>query len=77
MRIYPNPTQSKLTVDFGKANNAILTITDMQGQIIMTDNMNNASDASRTYDVSTYAKGIYFLQITSGNQTSTSKIIVH
>ncbi len=77
MRIYPNPTQYKLTVDFGKANNAILTMTDMQGQIIMTDKMNNASDASRTYDVSTYAKGIYFLQITSGNQTSTSKLIVH
>lgn len=77
MRIYPNPTQSKLTVDFGKANDAILTMTDMQGQIIMTDKLNNASDATRTYDVSTYAKGIYFLQITSGNQTSTSKVIVH
>ena len=77
MRIYPNPTQSKLTVDFGKANNAILTMTDMQGQIIMTDKMNNATDATRTYEVSTYAKGIYFLQITSGDQTSTSKIIVH
>lgn len=77
MRIYPNPTQSKLTIDFGKLNDAIISMTDIQGQIIMTDKVNNASNATRTYDVSSFAKGIYFMQITSGNQTSTSKVIIH
>ncbi len=77
MMIYPNPTASKLNINLGKTANAIITLTDMQGQILMTDKVNNASDSVRTYDVTTYAKGIYFLNITSGEQTSTSKIIVH
>lgn len=77
MMIYPNPTASKLNINLGNTSNAIITITDMQGQILMTDKVNNASDAVRTYDVTTYAKGIYFLNITSGGQTSTSKVIVH
>lgn len=77
MMIYPNPTASKLNINLGKTANAIITLTDMQGQILMTDKVNNASDSVRTYDVTTYAKGIYFLNITSGEQTSTSKVIVH
>lgn len=77
MMIYPNPTASKLNINLGKTVNAIITLTDIQGQILMTDKVNNASDAVRTYDVTTYAKGIYFLNITSGGQTSTSKVIVH
>ena len=77
MMIYPNPTSSKLNINLGTVNNAIITLTDMQGQILMTDKVNNGSDSVRSYDVTSYAKGIYFLNITSGNQTSTSKVIVH
>ena len=75
--IFPKPSDSKLNINLGKTVNAIITLTDIQGQILMTDKVNNASDAVRTYDVTTYAKGIYFLNITSGGQTSPSKVIVH
>lgn len=77
IRIYPNPTQSHITVETGKSPNATITMTDLQGQILMTDILNNSANTTRTYDVSKYAKGIYFLQITTGNQSSTSKIVIH
>lgn len=76
IRIYPNPTQDKLNVLTGTSKDALITIIDMQGQILVTDEVKNAANATRTYDVSQFAKGIYFLQITTGTQSSTSKIVV-
>jgi hypothetical protein len=77
VRIYPNPTQSQLTVETGNVSDATISMTDMQGKIMMTDIVNNSAETKHTYDVSGYAKGIYFLTITTNGQSSTSKLIVH
>ena len=76
IKIYPNPAQDKLNVMIGNSSDANISIVDIQGQILITDIVTNAVNAQRTYDVSNLASGIYFLKITTGTQSSTSKIII-
>lgn len=76
IRVYPNPTNDKLNVISGTADETLIKIVDLQGQILLTDNIRGVAKAIHTYDVSKFAKGIYFLQFTSKDQSSTSKVII-
>ena len=76
IKIYPNPAQDKVNVMIGNSSDVNISIVDIQGQILITDVVKNSLNAQRTYDVSNFASGIYFLKITTGTQSSTSKIII-
>jgi hypothetical protein len=69
--IYPNPTRSLINID-SKNTIKIIDLYDVQGRIIEThliDEMNS------TIDISSKAKGIYFLKITSDKGSKVEKII--
>jgi hypothetical protein len=70
--IYPNPSNDiiHLEVDENLLNQAEVTITNYQGQIVqkMNDNFNQI-------DISNLSKGIYFIQIISGNNIGFSRFV--
>jgi uncharacterized repeat protein (TIGR01451 family) len=69
--IYPNPTQRNIIIN---CNNNIKSIQlfDVQGRLLQTDIVN---ETSKVIDVSSKAKGVYFLKILSDKGSKVEKIV--
>ncbi|MDR1848033.1 MAG: leucine-rich repeat protein [Bacteroidales bacterium] len=66
--IYPNPAKDKITIDCGENINSI-EIVDLLGKVVY-------QGKETTIDVSTFAKGNYFVRIYTNNGSITKKVIV-
>ncbi|MFM7015362.1 MAG: T9SS type A sorting domain-containing protein, partial [Bacteroidota bacterium] len=76
---YPNPVQSNLTVEFTaeESQNVNMSMRDASGRVVYAEMKAVAAGANaNTIDVSTFAKGIYLLQVQSNNNTETLRVIV-
>lgn len=69
IKVFPNPNSGRFTIT---APNAVIYITDMSGRNIKT----LYSDNSVTVDLSTEAKGIYFIKIEGHNYNKTFKMVI-
>lgn len=69
--IAPNPSTDKITLTGEFANDATGAIVDQNGKVMLTSPIKNGT----TLDISTFANGMYFLNINSNGNT-TSKTIV-
>lgn len=69
--ISPNPATDKVTLTGDFSNDATGTVVDQNGSVLLTTSVKNGT----TIDVSTFANGMYFLNINSNGNT-TSKTIV-
>jgi hypothetical protein len=59
--VFPNPSSNSFKVEFGKIiEDAILEITDIQGQLVFTKKIQNSSDANIVLNK---PKGLYLLKI--------------
>ena len=76
IRLYPNPARTNVTVAMKKSINGktSFTISNMQGQVIVNEENENVS--SKAFNVSAFAKGIYFLKITSENNSSVYRLVI-
>ena len=73
--IYPNPTQATLTVKFNANNtNNTVKLIDVAGKIVY---QTSTSNALLNIPVSQFDKGIYFITINDGLNTSVKKIIIN
>jgi hypothetical protein len=79
MVAYPNPTSTNLTVEFTSdlSQDVNMTMRDASGRLVYSETKAVATGANATLiDVSTFAKGIYMLQVQSNNTTETLRVIV-
>ncbi len=78
MIIYPNPVKNQLyiKVNTKETTNAQLKLTNQIGQIIYTENIVTNGNFNKTLSVSSFPKGIYFLQIITKHNSITKKIII-
>jgi len=79
MIAYPNPTHTNLTVEFTaeQAQDVNMTMRDASGRVVYAATKAVGAGANaNTIDVSTFAKGIYMLQVQSNNTTETLRVIV-
>jgi len=75
IRIYPNPADRQLVIEFASPTNCVIQLFDIAGKIL---NERNSSDRNQiTIETATIGNGIYFLRITSGAGTKTRKIIIN
>ena len=76
--VYPNPTNGIVNLSYNLENDSTITlrVTNIQGQIVQ-ENKINKSNGSQTdsIDLSSVSNGMYFISITSANETYTAKVI--
>ena len=72
--IYPNPASNNLTVDLGDLNgvNTTIKLYDASSKLVFE----KQSTSTLTIDVSSFAKGMYSLEISTEEQVLRSQVIV-
>ena len=71
LQVYPNPASSTLFIKGINATYEYALYNNMGQQVV-----NGQAEGLKQIDVNNLTKGVYFLRITSGNQTNVQKIIV-
>jgi hypothetical protein len=75
--IYPNPTDGETTVAInGIVGNAEFELADMNGRIIIAETVNCEGSLVKTINVSSLAKGTYFVHIYNNDFNTTRKLVV-
>lgn len=73
-QIYPNPTSGQFNLELlGNDFNGQVTIQDVLGRIILEKEI---TQSTTTIDLSTQAKGLYFVTVNDGEKSSTLKLVV-
>jgi alpha-tubulin suppressor-like RCC1 family protein len=76
--VYPNPTNNIVNIDYVLENssNVVLRLTNIQGQLIFEIKTEKSSGLNTdTLDLSSQSSGMYFLTVTSGSNTFTTKVV--
>jgi len=71
-RIYPNPTDGAVTLEFETQAEYIVTISDTTGKILFIQTVN---DPIARLDISNYPAGVYLLTINDGKRRSTMRVL--
>lgn len=77
--IYPNPATGMITISCisGIKNNCTLSVKNALGQVVYLNSIKEMQGAfTREIDLSSHPKGIYFVEITSGNEKATEKVVL-
>ncbi len=66
-----------ITFNNAEAENSQLKLTNLSGQLVYTETLNHFSGKyTKTLDVSSFAKGIYNLQLISTKGVTTKKVVI-
>jgi hypothetical protein len=68
---YPNPTHGTITVALPQGASSI-SVVDMLGQVMQSQNL----QGQNTVNISLSQPGVYFVQVKSGSQTATRRVVV-
>ncbi len=79
VQVYPNPSNGKFLLEIlNTSANFVVKILNLQGQTWLESLENHTNTPfRRELDLSSFPKGIYYLQIISGTQTSVQKLVFH
>jgi hypothetical protein len=72
--VYPSPASDVVNIISNAQGTAQVTLVNLAGQQVYTEAFNSLTQ--RQINVSDLAEGLYFVQITSGNEFVTKKILV-
>jgi len=76
VKIFPNPATGTLHILWTAVdNNKHISVTDITGRELISTNADNAT-AQKDLDISSLAKGVYIVHITSANVDTTQKLVV-
>ncbi len=74
IKIYPNPSNGIIHVDYDKATD--LKVVNVLGVTVFEDKLENIK-GSKNIDLSGYTNGVYFFIVSDGSKKSTYKIILN
>ena len=77
--VYPNPSRDIFNVTFTSEDvqNLEVRIINVIGEVVYTENLNEfVGEYTKQVDLATYTKGVYFLEITTGNGVVNKKLIL-
>jgi len=72
--MYPNPTNTGVTIDMGNSRYNAISVTDCLGRLVYTQAINNQKTV--TVNTMTFADGIYFVTASGDEATVNEKLIV-
>ena len=75
--IYPNPAKDEVTIQLVNSSFGIgkINVLDIQGKMILKDI--KFQDQTSTLDISNLESGLYFVELTIGNESTVQKLIVN
>jgi hypothetical protein len=71
--LFPNPANEQLTVNLGSLENSTLKIYSINGALM---SVQNGVAGSTSVDVSSFASGVYFTEVSNNSQTFRNKFVV-
>jgi hypothetical protein len=76
--VYPNPTTDKVTISFNnnKAEQLSISLKNVLGKTIFSNKQSIAVNAKQVIDLSTFAKGVYILEINTEKESFSEQLIV-
>jgi len=78
LNAYPNPATNRITVIFNAlSDNTVISIINLTGQEVTRKQINTTKGLSEeSIDLSSLARGSYFLQVKSDNNNSVQRIVI-
>ena len=80
INLYPNPvsTEAHLELNAAVAGNAVLCVYDINGRLVMNNNLGHVAEGTHTFTLNTegFAKGMYLINIIVSGHTATAKMMV-
>jgi len=75
---YPNPSANQLNIAFslGQVSAVSVTLTDMLGQVVATQNMGNVANGNAVFNTADLANGMYIYTLTANGVRTTRHIAV-
>jgi hypothetical protein len=76
VNLYPNPARTNVTIEMksASAENVSMVISNLQGQIIWSEEGRNISH--KTVNVSSFASGVYLLNVKTNTGTSVYRLVI-
>jgi subtilisin-like proprotein convertase family protein len=79
--VYPNPSKGLFTVAAGSNNgntgNAVIYLLDLNGRILFTKEVQDASRLNETIDLQNLTNGLYLLQVEQGTSRTVKKVLIN
>jgi len=72
--VYPNPSEDVVNVDLGAFSNVTLTVFDVRGQLVYSQQQINTSNY--TFDVAGAAPGVYIIELSAQNERLQHRLMV-
>jgi len=78
LSVFPNPTNGNITlqIETEQSNQASLQIISMRGEVIFEEPSFNTLGYNKTFDLSGYAKGIYYMKVISDKGSIVKKVVL-
>jgi len=79
INVYPNPAIDKLNINISNMNfeNTVITVYNIYGDKLIEKNVNNNSDnITHEIDLSTIAKGVYYIRVEDNNGVNVTNLFV-
>lgn len=76
--VFPNPTDGLITINLETeiVASGLLTITDINGKLMLQEDIENRTINSKQMDLSSYSSGVYVVHVSLGSHQFSKKIIV-
>lgn len=77
--LFPNPNTGTFSLEVRNAEskNAVMTVTNVQGQVVYTENLDFTSGSlSKNVDLGALANGLYIVNIASEGKVSNHKLVI-
>lgn len=73
VNVYPNPTSGVLNIELSSADNAVISIFDIAGNMIISKEVNQMNS---TIDMSDVANGMYIVKVVQNGSVSSQKLML-
>ncbi|WP_018342810.1 T9SS type A sorting domain-containing protein [Cytophaga aurantiaca] len=75
INVYPNPASDNIHLQLPKSGNYVITISDETGVVHIEQQMNVRLNEAADVSIAGLSKGLYIIQITSGEEVYNTKVI--
>ena len=76
IKIFPNPAHENFTIDFVRNISGFLRIYDASGRVVFEKAVGNNSNTSLLVPSAAWSNGMYFVTITTGQNTISRKVVI-